>query len=46
MDAIAYGLARQSSQISDLGPVTLFSLVGLVLSALLARQGVDLSAVL
>jgi hypothetical protein len=45
MDAIAYGLVRQSSHISGLGLITLFSLVGLVVSALLVRLGVDLSAV-
>jgi hypothetical protein len=45
MDTIAYGLVRQSSRISTLGLVTLFSLVGLVLSALSVRLGVDLSAV-
>ena len=46
MTAVRHGLIRQSSQISGFGLVTLFSLIGLVVSALLMRLGVDLSAAL
>jgi len=44
MLAVAQGVIRQSSRISGFGLVTLFSLVGLVLSLALAQQGVDLSS--
>jgi hypothetical protein len=46
MDAIACRPVRQSSPISGFALVTLVSLVGLVLSALLMSQGVDLSPAL
>jgi hypothetical protein len=43
MIAIAQGVIRQSSRISGFGLVTLFCLLGLVLSLALAQHGVDLS---
>ena len=44
MIAVAQSVIRQSSRISGFAIVTVFGLVGLVLSLVLAQHGVDLSA--
>jgi hypothetical protein len=43
MIVVAQSIVRQSSRISGFAIVTVFSLVGIVLSAALAQHGVDLS---